>query len=64
MDWLRMDWVSTDEFLKSHGLCKAPRRRVVAGNVVTAEHRIIKEPELRLYRKLWKIAQDWFVTVD
>src|ERR1700723_2278226 len=26
-DWLRMDWVSTDEFLKSHGLCKAPHHR-------------------------------------
>src|SRR3984885_16315328 len=67
MDWLRMDWISTDEFLKSHGLCKALRRRGcrgVAGNVFTTEHQIIKETELLLSRKLWKIAQDQFVTVD
>src|ERR1017187_5499815 len=33
MDWLRTDWVSTDEFLKSDGLCKAPGRLEVACNV-------------------------------
>jgi hypothetical protein len=37
---------------------------VLQATCLRAEHRIIKEPELHLYRKLWKIAQDWFVTVD
>src|SRR5258706_12487828 len=32
-DWVRLDWGSTDEFLKSDGRCKGPPRNVPSGGL-------------------------------
>src|SRR5271166_2148351 len=47
-DWLTLDGVSTDEFLKSYHRCKAP----------------VTSSQLCLYGQVRKIAEDGFVAVD
>jgi len=49
MDWLSMDWVSTDEFLKSDASCKAPDRTLANYH---------SRSKLHFYGKIWKVAQD------